>query len=261
MKNLSISRIVPNLHSFWLKFCFEMLFTLSRNPWKYTSNYQQRKYERELELLPSNFIGKALEIGCAEGHFTVKLAPRVSSLIATDISRIALGRAAKLCEKQQLYNVRFMHLDIVKDSIPECFDLIFCSEVLYYVGSVIDLQKIASKIAVALKPGGYLITTNDLRVKNQVNASISPNSRLFGAKVIGETLSNTPPLRLLKEIRTPFYYTQLFQRQEEGYFASSKQSCEVIELSQSEMPLKEKSVFDLFSVAAIYDAWRLIIRR
>jgi methylase of polypeptide subunit release factors len=93
-----MQKIKRNLKSLWLRFCFEMLFALSRNPWKYTSAYEQKKYEIELGLLPSKFIDKALEIGCAEGYFTVKLAKSVNSLIASDISHIALKRAAKLCE-------------------------------------------------------------------------------------------------------------------------------------------------------------------
>jgi SAM-dependent methyltransferase len=154
-------------------------------------------------------------------------------------------------------NVQFLQFDITQDPINEYFDLIFCSEVLYYVGSVRDLQQIASKIVAALKPGGYLITTNDLRVKNHTSKSVSPNSRLFGAKVISEILSKTSPLQLCNEIRTPFYYTQLFQHQEEGYLTSPKQPCKAIEFTQSEIPLKEKSVFDLFYIVNIYNAWCL----
>ena len=75
---------------------FEKLFQDRTDPWNYTSSYEQTKYEQTLALLPTG-VDSALEIGCAEGHFTIQLAPRVKNLIACDISETALQRAAPRC--------------------------------------------------------------------------------------------------------------------------------------------------------------------
>ena len=67
---------------------FESLFARGVDPWRYTSPYEQTKYEQTLSLLPPKRISRALELACAEGHFTIQLAPRVESLIAADISQL-----------------------------------------------------------------------------------------------------------------------------------------------------------------------------
>ena len=73
--------------SFWNR------YFATEDPWNYGSSYEQEKYERQLEILPAGRIGRALELACAEGHFTRQLAPRVDHLTATDISAIAVERA------------------------------------------------------------------------------------------------------------------------------------------------------------------------
>ena len=245
-------QIQRNLHSLWLRFCFESVFALGRDPWNYTSPYQQIKYDQVLDLLPFTPIDRALELACAEGHFTVQLASHVGKLIAADISQIALARASKRCRLQKCDNVHFMHLDLTKNELPRGFKLIVCSEVLYYVGSRSNLQAVARKLADALEVNGYLITTNDNRVEDTDQASFDW-FRPLGAKAIAQTLAHTPPLQLLKEIRTPFYSTYLFQRQEPANITSP--NCpEVISLTEVESLVPEEGLLDGFSLAAIYNA-------
>lgn len=124
------------LNSLWLRFCFDMLFRLARDPWNYSSSYEQWKYNQELDLLPEFPIANALELGCAEGFFTVKLATRVQHLTAADISTVALARTQQRCTLQQCDNVQLLQLDLIQDALPiEQFDLIVCSETLYYLGN------------------------------------------------------------------------------------------------------------------------------
>ena len=80
----------------WDRARWESLFA-APDPWGYSSDYEQTKYEHTLELLPEGPIGRALELACAEGHFTVQLAPRVGTLVAADIAAKALERAAERC--------------------------------------------------------------------------------------------------------------------------------------------------------------------
>ncbi|MDX6556313.1 MAG: hypothetical protein QOD86_2508, partial [Miltoncostaeaceae bacterium] len=53
---------------------FETLFATGADPWRYTHPYESLKYRQTLDLLPPGPIGTALELACAEGHFTVQLA-------------------------------------------------------------------------------------------------------------------------------------------------------------------------------------------
>jgi len=47
------------------------------DPWQYDNPYETTKYEQTLALLPRRSIRNALELACAEGHFTARLASRV----------------------------------------------------------------------------------------------------------------------------------------------------------------------------------------
>jgi peptidoglycan/xylan/chitin deacetylase (PgdA/CDA1 family)/SAM-dependent methyltransferase len=213
---------------------FESLFAKQPDPWKYTSPYEQTKYEQTLALLPSIKIERALEIACAEGHFTTQLAPRVNHLIATDISQIAVERTAERCTT--LKNTQFMCLDLSKDPLPGQFGLIVCSEVLYYVGELEDLKSFARKVADALEPGGYFLTTHANLVVDEPESPGYNWNHPFGAKVIGETFASTPTLRLVKELRTPLYRIQLFQRDRNSWFFLNRRSPEIIELPQPTPP-------------------------
>ena len=95
---------------------FWELFFETKDPWNYGSRYEQVKYEQTLSLLPDAALGRALEIACAEGMFTEKLAPRVGHLFASDISSKALQRAAQRCAAYN--NVEYLQLDLIEDDLP-----------------------------------------------------------------------------------------------------------------------------------------------
>lgn len=189
---------------------FEGLFEEQADPWRYTSAYEQTKYEQTLALIPAGTIETALELACAEGHFTVQLAPLVQSLLATDISETALERAAERCQGH--HNVLYQQLDIIKQPIPGHYNLMVCSEVLYYAGSYAKLQKLARKMADALKPGGHLIMAH-ANVVIDAPEEVGFNwEHDFGAKGIGETFAALCELSFVKELRTPLYRIQLFRK-------------------------------------------------
>lgn len=190
---------------------FEELFASSADPWGYTSSYEQRKYEQTLQLIPPRRFHRALELACAEGHFTVQLAPRVGHLLATDISTHALDRARQRCAG--LPHVDFQQLDLVADALPEgTFDLIVCSEVLYYTGSRASLEVVADKLASALAPGGCLVSAHALvRVDDATRPGFEWDTP-FGAQTISTVFGEVPALQLAQELRTPLYRVQLYQR-------------------------------------------------
>ena len=189
---------------------FETLFSRHADPWRYTSPYEQVKYEQTLSLLPKTRIKQALELACAEGHFTGQLAPFVDHLIAADISQVALERTAE--RHRDLVNVSYEQLDLVRDCLPGRFGLIVCSEVLYYVGSLEDLQAVARKIAGALEPDGYLLMAHANQIADEPDSPGFDWGLSFGAKVIGEAFSLLPSMYLAKAIQTPLYRVQLFRR-------------------------------------------------
>jgi peptidoglycan/xylan/chitin deacetylase (PgdA/CDA1 family)/SAM-dependent methyltransferase len=193
----------------WDRVKWESLFTVP-DPWGYTSPYEQRKYEHTLELLPDGPLNRVLELACAEGHFTVQLAPRVGELLAADIAAPAIERARERC--RAFGHVSFQQLDMRRDPIPGRFELIVCSEVLYYIGNRFALDRFARKISAALQPGGHLLTTHAHAVVDDPSATGFEWQVGFGAKHIGEAFARVPGMELVRELRTPVYRVQLFRR-------------------------------------------------
>ncbi|MER9872985.1 trifunctional glycosyltransferase/class I SAM-dependent methyltransferase/polysaccharide deacetylase [Mesorhizobium sp. M0195] len=189
----------------------------TEDPWNYGSSYEQEKYERQLEILPAGPIGRALELACAEGHFTRQLAPRVSHLTATDISAIAIERARARCSDQP--NVEFGELDFTADTLPGEMDLIFCSEVLYYLDDLAELQRFAKKVVEALAPGGSFISAHAFVLRdNPERTGFDWNT--FGAQAISETLAGTEGLVLEQSIQTELYRIDRFRRLSPGDVAT-----------------------------------------
>lgn len=177
-----------------------------------------------LELLPQAPIAAALEVGCAEGHFTVELARRADNVVALDISAIALRRAAERCAAAGLANVEFARHDIVADPLPGGFDLVVCSELLYYTRDLRTLRSVASKLEGAVRRGGALVHAHAHLVVDDPGQPGFDWELPFGARVIGETLAAARGLRLEEELRTPYYRVQRLRRARGGMLRRSRRA-------------------------------------
>ncbi len=189
---------------------FEELFETGEDPWQYTNSYEEQKYRETLELLGDRRPQSALELACAEGHFTVQLASRVGALLATDISERALERAATRCAEHD--HVSFRRLDFMNEELPDTYDLIVCSEVLYFANSVAALRKIAKRLVSALRPGGTLLMAHGKVVWEHPESVGFGWSHRFGATTIGTVFAEQPGLCFEEEIETDLYRVQRFVR-------------------------------------------------
>ena len=215
---------------------FEAVFARTPDPWSYVTPYEQLKYEQTLSLLPASPVARALEIACAEGRFTRQLAPRVEHLVAGDISSIALERARTACNG--VGNVDFRQLDLVKDPLEGPFDLIVCSEVLYYLGSTDTLLEIGGKLRDALVPGGRLILAHtNVAVDDPAETGLAWDVP-FGAKRIGELLAELPNVHFAHELRTELYRIQAFERRDDASPTTSQRAghAEVVQHAPHQQP-------------------------
>lgn len=127
----------------------------SEDPFFFDSNPREAlKYERTLALCGPGPYGRALEIGCAEGAFTERLAPRCRKLDAVDISAVAVERAAE--RTRAFPGVSCERRTLPAEFQAGAFDLIVTSDVLYYL-SMTDLEASLSAFEQALAPGGALV--------------------------------------------------------------------------------------------------------
>ncbi|MGY1618343.1 glycosyltransferase [Geodermatophilus sp. SYSU D00691] len=189
---------------------FESLFAADADPWKYTTEYERTKYEQTLELIPNGPIDDAIELGCAAGHFTTLLAPRVTRLVAADISSVALDEAKERCHAHP--NVEYLQLDVGSDELPGQYDLVVCSEMLYFTADRKGFPVVAQRLASALRPGGHLVTAHGRVVADGGPGPAFDWEVPFGADFIGSVLSRTDGLERVRELRTPLYSVQVFRR-------------------------------------------------
>lgn len=141
---------------------FDALFANGGDPWSLeTSAYERAKRTATLDALGDRRFAGALEIGCAYGVLTEKLAPLCDALLAVDISATALERArARLAPHS--------HVDLLQAEIPlewptgrqgSPFDLILISEVLYFL-SPGEVAKTSIAARDSIKPGGVCLLVN-----------------------------------------------------------------------------------------------------
>ena len=181
------------------------------DPWGYDTPYEQLKYDRTLAILPDGeAIGRALELACAEGRFTERLAPRVASLTAADISTVALARAAERCAR--FPNVAYRPINFFEDEIGLGWDLITASEVLYYMTGVEQLRRFASRVAGGLARGGLFVHAHGFSVDDDPSRTGFDWQVPFGADVIAATFAARSEFRLERTVRTPLYRIDLFRR-------------------------------------------------
>ena len=135
-------------------------FGPGEDPWNYTTApFQTDRIRREVEMVDSvrgtRLFAQALEVGCAEGLFTEALAPRCESLLAADISRVALARAQR--RLQTFEQIQFAHWDLRVDPVPALYDLIVIVHALEYIRNPLYIRRARTKLVNALRPGGYLL--------------------------------------------------------------------------------------------------------
>lgn len=187
---------------------WEKVFARS-DPWLYDNPYERTKYAQTLAAIPGR-PARALELACAEGHFTRELAPRVGRLLATDISPTAIERARARCAG--IGNLDFQRLDLAHDPIPAGMDLILCSEVLYYVQDDDELARIADRIADALAPGGHLVMAHAHMCGDGPGGIGFMWGHPFGSARLAEVFGAARGLELVTDDVSALYRIQCYRR-------------------------------------------------
>ncbi len=132
--------------SFFVK-DFERLFLDFPDPWNLDkSNFQKKRFTK-IEKIIKNIPHKTiLEIGSAEGHLTKYLTNRSDNVTCLEISKQAIKRAKLRAPRAKYINSSFQNYNFNSQK----FDLIICSEVLYYLKNkkeaVAKMEKMADFI-------------------------------------------------------------------------------------------------------------------
>jgi len=137
---------------------FEARYAANPDPWDFeTSAYEHEKYERTLAALGDRHYGRAFEAGCSIGVFTAMLAERCDELLAVDIAQAAVDTAGERLAP-------FDHVRVERRTLPAewpagPFDLVVCSELLYYWDRT-TLDEALDVITASMAPGGRLVAVH-----------------------------------------------------------------------------------------------------
>lgn len=180
------------------------------DPWDYSSEYETEKYDLTLDVVTRHRPSSVLELACAEGRFTRRLAEHVGAVTAADISSLALTRAAERCAGFD--NIAFQTLDLVDEAIPAEQEMIICSEVLYYLPDRDALAEVARKLTEALADDGRLVMANHFLLKDDPSVTGFDWDQAYGAKVVHEAFAARPELVLESSLVTELYRIDCFRR-------------------------------------------------
>ena len=133
---------------------FDDLYARDPDPWYFaTSEYEAAKYDATIAALEPPYAS-ALEVGCSIGVLTARLAERCERLLAIDVAESALEQARKRAPR-----ATFERREIPEEWPDGPFDLIVCSEVLYYLDRV-ALDRAIDEIERTLAPAGSLLAVH-----------------------------------------------------------------------------------------------------
>jgi SAM-dependent methyltransferase len=132
------------------------------DPWDLeTSALDQESYARQLALIGDRRYGCVLEIGCAAGAFTRRLAALADHVLALDVAPSAIERARQDVSPNVEFRVGdAMELDPVREG-P--WDLVVMSETIYYVGwlyTFFEVGWLSDQLFEATQPGGRFLMAN-----------------------------------------------------------------------------------------------------
>lgn len=138
---------------------FEDLYSEEQDPWQYeTSAVEMARYEAILRALGPRKFARALEIGCSVGVFTEMLAPRCGELLAVDFVDPAVEIARKRLAGTPAVVVE--RRTIPREMPPGDFDLIVCTDTMYYWTRDVQLKALGAFEA-ALRKGGSLLIEHE----------------------------------------------------------------------------------------------------
>ena len=145
-------------HAFSTRRKMNRVFSRKQDPYGYRDSPYEMARLAAMEAAVAGPCASALEVGCAEGAFTVRLAALAREVVALDISKVALERAAARFSGNAA--VHFDLADIRTWEPGRTFSTIVLGDVLYYLDKPLvqeEFRETFPPVAGWLAPGGRLL--------------------------------------------------------------------------------------------------------
>ena len=137
---------------------FERQYRADPDPWGYESSpYEHAKYDATIAALGDRTYPFALELGASIGVLSERLARRCGRLITLEPAATAVRRARERLAGLPNVDVR---LGSAPEDLPDwTFDLVVCSEVLYYF-SADELAGVLDALEARMPRAGTLLAVS-----------------------------------------------------------------------------------------------------
>lgn len=203
--NLSFIKKITTGNRWLVKFYFELKY-LRGNPYRVEANpLEIEKFNHAFDIMKEKRYDNILEIGCGDGYLLERYSPLSDRVLATDISGSALKMAKERLRGEK--HIEFRQFDLIKDDIDEKFDLVICSEILYYF-TLDQLKTVVPKILNYLKKNGNLLS---IHIRSLNDDTLGFPYKAFGAKTIHNLFEASGGLRTLKREILENYEIVLYQ--------------------------------------------------
>ena len=126
------------------------------DPWKHAVDPDEiAKFRVTVAALSTRRYERILDVGCSEGVLTrmVSVEHPTAAILGVDISERAIKRAMRSANA----NLQFKRLDILTGRPGGHFDLVLCSESLYYFGGGALLRLASERLSRLLEPEAHLV--------------------------------------------------------------------------------------------------------
>jgi SAM-dependent methyltransferase len=180
------------------------------DPWAATLpqyQYQRRKYDALVRLLPQPLYRRALDLGCGLGLFTERLASCAEQVVGIDISAVAIDCAAERLGALPHVQMRQGDIMALGAELDASFDLVVVADTIYYLPPPIHdtmLKILADRIARLLTPDGVVLLVN--------HYFPMPNAQTRLTRRIHRAFQWSPALTLLSEHRRAFFLASVLGR-------------------------------------------------
>ncbi|CAM3850426.1 hypothetical protein CCOS865_03590 [Pseudomonas reidholzensis] len=168
---------------------------VARQFWSQTERGQigpAQLYERQRDCLLTHVLpslpadAQVLDIGCADGEFSLLFAQIAARVVAFDVGEKLIDQARQKAREQQIDNVEFHVADVFQFSCEERFDAVSLMGVLTTISDDTAAARVVLRALALLKPGGQLILKDSVLLQgseartllnDQYEAKYRPESR------------------------------------------------------------------------------------
>lgn len=193
---------------------FDTIFSAQADPWESTSAAEQERFAVTLSMLEASRrpgFHHAVELGCAEGIFTERIAPLCDSLLALDFSDVALKRARDRLSSSP--GVTFRRWDMRHESLDGTYDLVVAMGVLTSLYRPGGVRRMRDEIIRAMEPGAFLLFS-DVRQSRVFEDAWWGRFILRGGEQIRRLFSRDARLDLIASADTRSHVFALYQRKQ-----------------------------------------------